>query len=119
MYFTEPVSKPVLSSPNSQAKKGQNVTLSCLSENGSLPITYTFFKDRQSIQPPVKMQNREAAVISVLIKSSNDFGMYKCKAENCFHNKTKYSNGFNFTLAGMHVSHTILLPINNQGQNIV
>uniref|UniRef100_A0A8V1AN27 Mast cell immunoglobulin like receptor 1 n=1 Tax=Gallus gallus TaxID=9031 RepID=A0A8V1AN27_CHICK len=95
----EPVSKPVLSSPNSQAKKGQNVTLSCLSENGSLPITYTFFKDRQSIQPPVKMQNREAAVISVLIKSSNDFGMYKCKAENCFHNKTKYSNGFNFTLA--------------------
>ncbi|XP_031454661.1 allergin-1 [Phasianus colchicus] len=95
----EPVSKPVLSSPNSQAKTGQNVTLSCLSEKGSLPITYTFFKDKQSIQTPVKMQKREAAVISVLIKSSSDFGMYKCKAENRLRNKTKYSNSFNFTLA--------------------
>ncbi|XP_048820899.1 allergin-1 isoform X2 [Lagopus muta] len=95
----EPVSKPMLSSPNSQAKEGQNVTLSCLSEKGSLPITYTFFKDRQSIQAPVKMQKREAAVISVLIKSSSDFGMYKCKAENRLRNNTKYSNSFNFTLA--------------------
>ncbi|XP_021270474.1 allergin-1 [Numida meleagris] len=95
----EPVSKPVLSSPNSQAKKGQNGTLSCLSEKGSLPITYTFFKDGQSIQPPVKMQKREAAVISVLIESSSDFGMYKCKAENRLRKNPKYSNSFNFTLA--------------------
>ncbi|NXJ07443.1 MILR1 protein, partial [Odontophorus gujanensis] len=94
----EPVSKPMLSSPNSHAKNGQNVTLSCLSEEGSLPITYTFFKDGQSIQPPVRMQKREAAVISVLIKSSSDFGMYKCKADNHIHNKPKYSNSFNFTL---------------------
>ncbi|NXI67513.1 MILR1 protein, partial [Anseranas semipalmata] len=95
----EPVSKPVLSSPTSQAKKGQNVTLSCLSEKGSLPITYIFFKERQSISHPVKMQKKEAAVIFVLINSSSDFGTYKCRAENSFRNNTKYSNSFNFTLA--------------------
>uniref|UniRef100_A0A8C8BEM4 Ig-like domain-containing protein n=1 Tax=Otus sunia TaxID=257818 RepID=A0A8C8BEM4_9STRI len=78
----EPISRPVLSSPTSQAKKGQNVTLSCLSENGSLPITYVFFKGRQSISTPVKMQKREAAVIFVFINSSSDFGIYKCRAEN-------------------------------------
>ncbi|NWX40260.1 MILR1 protein, partial [Steatornis caripensis] len=95
----EQISKPVLSSPTSQAKTGQNVTLSCLSENGSFPITYVFFKGRQSISPPLKMQKREPAVIFRLINSSSDFGTYKCKAENSFHNNTKYSNSFNFTLA--------------------
>ncbi|XP_037261515.1 allergin-1 isoform X3 [Falco rusticolus] len=95
----EPVSKPMLSSPTAQAKKGQNVTLSCLSENGSLPITYIFFRGRQSISPPVKMQKREAAVIFLFINSSSDFGPYKCRAENSVHNNTKYSNSFNFTLA--------------------
>ncbi|NXS67092.1 MILR1 protein, partial [Pandion haliaetus] len=95
----EPISKPVLSSPTSQAKEGQNVTLSCLSENGSLPITYMFFKGRRSISPPVKMQKREAAVIFLFMNSSSDFGTYKCKAENSFRNNTKYSNSFNFTLA--------------------
>ncbi|KFO83189.1 Allergin-1, partial [Buceros rhinoceros silvestris] len=95
----EPISKPVLSSPTSQAKKGQNVTLSCLSKNGSLPITYTFFKGNQSISSPVKMQTREAAVIFLFISSSSDFGTYKCKAENRVRNKTQYSRGFNFTLA--------------------
>ncbi|NXW46470.1 MILR1 protein, partial [Nyctiprogne leucopyga] len=95
----EPISKPVLSSPSSQAKKGQNVTLSCLSENGSLPITYKFFKGKQSISPPVKIQKREAAVIFLFISSASDFGTYKCKAENSFYNYTKYSNSFSFTLA--------------------
>ncbi|NXL93092.1 MILR1 protein, partial [Alectura lathami] len=95
----EPVSKPVLSSPASQAKAGQNVTLSCLSENGSLPITYIFFKEKQTISRPVKMWKREAAVIFVLISSSIDLGTYKCRASNSFDNNTKYSNSFNFTLA--------------------
>ncbi|NXU75576.1 MILR1 protein, partial [Oreotrochilus melanogaster] len=98
-FTTDPVSKPVLSSPTFQARKGQNVTLSCFSENGSLPITYVFFKGRQNISPPVKMQKREAAVIFLFINSSSDFGTYKCKAQNSFQNNTKYSNSFNFTLA--------------------
>ncbi|KAM9177911.1 allergin-1 isoform 3-T5 [Mergus octosetaceus] len=94
----EPLSKPVLSSPISQAKKGQNATLSCLSEKGHLPITYTFFKGKQSIYQ-VKMQKKEAAVIFVLINSCSDLGTYKCRAENSFRDITKYSNSFNFTLA--------------------
>ncbi|XP_030317477.1 allergin-1 [Calypte anna] len=98
-FTTEPVSKPVLSSPTFQARKGQNVTLSCFSENGSLPITYVFFKGKQNISPPVKMEKREAAVIFLFINSSSDFGTYKCKAQNSFQNNTKYSNSFNFTLA--------------------
>ncbi|XP_014111297.1 PREDICTED: allergin-1 isoform X1 [Pseudopodoces humilis] len=95
----EPISKPVLSSPTSQAKKGQNVTLSCFSENGSLPITYLFFKGTQNISPQKTMRKREAAVIFLFIDSLSDFGTYKCKANNSFPNNTKYSNGFNFTLA--------------------
>ncbi|NWI62550.1 MILR1 protein, partial [Todus mexicanus] len=102
----EPISKPVLSSPTSQAKEGQNVTLSCLSENGSLPITYIFFKGRKTLSPPVKMQKREAAVIFLFINSSSDFGIYKCRAENSFCNTTKYSNSFNFTLAAEERSHS-------------
>ncbi|XP_041341601.1 allergin-1 isoform X4 [Pyrgilauda ruficollis] len=95
----EPISKPVLSSPTSQAKKGQNVTLSCFSENGSLPITYLFFKGTQNISPQKTMQKREAAVIFLFINSHSDFGTYKCKANNSFPNNTKYSNSFNFTVA--------------------
>ncbi|XP_035414860.1 allergin-1 isoform X1 [Cygnus atratus] len=95
----EPLSKPALSSPTSQAKKGQNATLSCLSKKGSLPITYTFFKGKRSISQPVKMQKKEAAVIFVLINTSSDLGTYKCRAESSFRNITKYSNSFNFTLA--------------------
>ncbi|NXS92312.1 MILR1 protein, partial [Jacana jacana] len=101
-----PISKPVLSSPTSQATKGQNVTLSCLSESVSLPITYIFFKGKQNISPAMKTCKKEAAVIFLCISSSSDFRTYKCKAENRFHHSTKYSNGFNFTLADVHVVHS-------------
>ncbi|NXF79123.1 MILR1 protein, partial [Sclerurus mexicanus] len=95
----EPISKPVLSSPTSHTLQGQNVTLSCFSENGSLPITYLFFKGNQSISPQKTMHRREAAVIFLFVKSSADSGTYKCKANNSFPNSTKYSNSFNFTVA--------------------
>ncbi|NWJ06710.1 MILR1 protein, partial [Crypturellus undulatus] len=99
LTLIEPVSKPVLSSPSSRANKGQNVTLSCLSENGSLPITYIFFRGRKNISRPIRMQKKEAAMLFLFINSSSDFGTYKCKAGNSFPNNTKYSNSFNFTLA--------------------
>ncbi|NWI51239.1 MILR1 protein, partial [Calyptomena viridis] len=108
--LTEPISKPVLSSPTSQAKKGQNVTLSCFSENGSLPITYMFFKGNQSISTQKTMQKREAAVIFLFVNSSTDSGSYKCKASNSFPNGTKYSNSFSFTLAEER-SHSLALII--------
>ncbi|NWR82382.1 MILR1 protein, partial [Furnarius figulus] len=95
----EPISKPVLSSPTSHTLQGQKVTLSCFSENGSLPITYLFFKGKQSISPQKTMHTREAAVTFLFVNSSADSGTYKCKANNSFPNSTKYSNSFNFTLA--------------------
>ncbi|NXA36003.1 MILR1 protein, partial [Eudromia elegans] len=99
LTLIEPVSKPVLNSSSSRANKGQNVTLSCHSENGSLPITYVFFRGRKSISHPIRMQKKEAAVFFLSINSSSDFGTYKCKAGNSFPNNTKYSNSFNLTLA--------------------
>ncbi|NXK95959.1 MILR1 protein, partial [Formicarius rufipectus] len=102
----EPISKPVLSSPTSHTRQGQNVTLSCFSENGSLPITYLFFRDKQSIPPQKTMHSREAAVIFLFVNSSDDSGTYKCKANNSFPNSTKYSNSFNFTLAAEEGSHS-------------
>ncbi|NXG17843.1 MILR1 protein, partial [Grallaria varia] len=102
----EPISKPVLSSPTSHTTKGQNVTLSCFSENGSLPITYLFFKGKQSISPQKTMHKKDAAVIFLFVNSSADSGTYKCKASNSFPNGTKYSNSFNFTLAVEERSHS-------------
>lgn len=66
------------------------------------------------------MQKREAAVISLFINSLSDFGTYKCKAKNSFPNITKYSNGFNFTLAGMNKRRLPLFKLGSYNiQNVV
>nr|XP_032661570.1 allergin-1 [Chelonoidis abingdonii] len=95
----DPVSKPVLSTTTSQVRIGQNVTLSCHSENGSSPINYVFFKGRKTMLSKISMQGKAAAVLNVTINSSSDLSDYKCKAENNIPNNTKYSNSLNFTLA--------------------
>ncbi|CAM4661016.1 allergin-1 isoform X1 [Caretta caretta] len=95
----DPVSKPVLSTTTSQVRIGQNVTLSCHSENGSSPINYIFFKGRKTMSSRIPMQGKAAAVLNVIINSPSDLGDYKCKAENNIPNTTKYSNSLNFTLA--------------------
>ncbi|KAM7146307.1 allergin-1 [Macrochelys suwanniensis] len=95
----DPVSKPVLSTTTSQVRIGQNVKLSCYSENGSSPINYTFFKGRKNVSSRIPRQGKVAAVLNVIINSRSDLGDYKCKAENNIPNTTKYSNSLNFTLA--------------------
>uniref|UniRef100_A0A8C0GEJ0 Ig-like domain-containing protein n=1 Tax=Chelonoidis abingdonii TaxID=106734 RepID=A0A8C0GEJ0_CHEAB len=105
----DPVSKPVLSTTTSQVRIGQNVTLSCHSENGSSPINYVFFKGRKTMLSKISMQGKAAAVLNVTINSSSDLSDYKCKAENNIPNNTKYSNSLNFTLAGMCLSYVLLI----------
>ncbi|XP_067403912.1 allergin-1 [Emydura macquarii macquarii] len=95
----DPVSRPVLSTTTSQVRIGQNVTLSCHSENGSTPIKYIFFKGNKTISPIISLQGKAVAVLNVTINSPSDLGNYKCKAENKIPNNTKYSNNLNFTLA--------------------
>ncbi|TFK03659.1 DNA replication complex GINS protein PSF1 [Platysternon megacephalum] len=99
LALDDPVSKPVLSTTTSQVRIGQNVTLSCHSENGSSPINYIFFKGRKTMSSKISMQEKAAAVLNVTINSPSDLGDYKCKAENNIPNNTKYSNSLNFTLA--------------------
>ncbi|XP_065419714.1 allergin-1 isoform X1 [Chrysemys picta bellii] len=96
----DPVSKPVLSTTTPQVKIGQNVTLSCHSENGSSPINYIFFKGKKSMSSRISMPGKAAAELNVTINSLTDLANYKCKAENNIPNNTKYSNSLNFTLAG-------------------
>uniref|UniRef100_A0A8C3FPD5 Mast cell immunoglobulin like receptor 1 n=1 Tax=Chrysemys picta bellii TaxID=8478 RepID=A0A8C3FPD5_CHRPI len=96
----DPVSKPVLSTTTPEVKIGQNVTLSCHSENGSSPINYIFFKGKKSMSSRISMPGKAAAELNVTINSLTDLADYKCKAENNIPNNTKYSNSLNFTLAG-------------------
>ncbi|XP_025052072.1 allergin-1 isoform X2 [Alligator sinensis] len=99
IIVSETVSQPVLSSPTSRVKTGQNVTLFCVSENGSHPITYRFFRGNKTISPPICVEGKAAANISLTINSSNVLGDYKCKAENRIPNSKKYSNSLRFTLS--------------------
>uniref|UniRef100_A0A8C3XMY7 Ig-like domain-containing protein n=1 Tax=Chelydra serpentina TaxID=8475 RepID=A0A8C3XMY7_CHESE len=110
----DPVSKPVLNTTTSQVKIGQNVNLSCYSENGSSPINYTFFKGRKNVSSRIPRQGKVAAVLNVIINSRSDLGDYKCKAENNIPNTTKYSNSLNFTLAGMCLSYLLLIASDDE-----
>uniref|UniRef100_A0A674IHR3 Mast cell immunoglobulin like receptor 1 n=1 Tax=Terrapene triunguis TaxID=2587831 RepID=A0A674IHR3_9SAUR len=110
----DPVSKPVLSTTTSQVRIGQNVTLSCHSENGSSPINYIFFKGKKSMSSRISMQGKAAAVLNVTINSPTDLGDYKCKAENNIPNNTKYSNSLTFTLAGMCLSYLLLIASDDE-----
>ncbi|XP_054833816.1 allergin-1 isoform X2 [Eublepharis macularius] len=95
---SEPVSSPEIYSMSTEVSVGENVTLSCLSRTGSLPITYTLYKGRSKVLlPATKNKTGEAAEFHFPIHSSHELGVYKCKAKNNFSND-KYSPGFNFTM---------------------
>ncbi|XP_060108544.1 allergin-1 [Heteronotia binoei] len=96
----EPVSQPVVCSSSTEISRGENVTLSCFSRTGSLPIKYTLYKGKNRVRRPAsKNKTGEAAEFHFPINLINDLGEYKCKAENKF-STGKYSLGFNFTMRG-------------------
>ncbi|XP_015279144.1 PREDICTED: allergin-1 [Gekko japonicus] len=95
----EPVSQPMVNCSSTEVRIGENVTLSCFSRTGSLPITYTLYRGKERVQPPAsKNKSGEAAEFHFPINSISGLGEYKCKAENF--SKGKYSLGFNFTMRG-------------------
>ncbi|KAL8163558.1 UNVERIFIED_CONTAM: hypothetical protein K2H54_030213 [Gekko kuhli] len=94
----ESVSQPVVNSSSTDVRIGENVTLSCFSRTGSLPITYTLYKGTDRVLPSASKNKRgEAAEFHFPINSISGLGEYKCKAGNNF-STGKYSLGFNFTM---------------------
>uniref|UniRef100_A0A8C4Y8H5 Ig-like domain-containing protein n=1 Tax=Gopherus evgoodei TaxID=1825980 RepID=A0A8C4Y8H5_9SAUR len=83
---------------------GQNVTLSCRSTSGSLPINYTFFRGSQNLWPTILKTERNPALFNLTINSASDLGEYKCKVVNGISNSAKYSESLNFTLLGRSLS---------------
>ncbi|XP_069511104.1 allergin-1 isoform X2 [Ambystoma mexicanum] len=95
--IVEPVAKPKLYSSSLTAAVGQNVTLSCLSSSGSLPIKYSLFRGDMFLVS-VTRDDRLPATRTVLLNSSHDLGTYRCKAENKLPGHERYSESFNMTM---------------------
>ncbi|XP_030062727.1 allergin-1 [Microcaecilia unicolor] len=103
----EPVSQPKLSSNTTTTAIGHNVTLSCLS-NGSLPIYYTFFRQKTALSNQTCNESKPAE-LTVHIKSTDDRGPYKCKAVNRLPSSTqKYSQAVNLTISEKSSSYTTM-----------
>ncbi|XP_029456611.1 allergin-1 isoform X2 [Rhinatrema bivittatum] len=92
----EPVLNPELFPNTSITMIGHNVTLSCLSSKGSLPINYTFYRENNMLSHQM-MNQHTPAELSIHIKSIKDAGQYKCKVVNRL-NSYKYSDGINLTI---------------------
>ncbi|KAM6163538.1 allergin-1 [Rhynchocyon petersi] len=89
--FANPVSTPVLTISVIQTQTGHNVTLRCISHNGSLPINYTFFENNGKVSPVISKNVREPAEFHFTKISTREGGKYKCEARNSLPNNTKDS----------------------------
>ncbi|XP_066468948.1 allergin-1 [Tiliqua scincoides] len=91
------VSKPMIYSPSQEATIGWNVTLECVSQNGSPPINYTLYKGQNRMLPTViKDKADDKALFNFTINSYDELGEYKCKVQNRCLNSSRYSTGFSF-----------------------
>ncbi|XP_052051741.1 allergin-1 isoform X3 [Apodemus sylvaticus] len=87
---------PNLNSSMNVVRIGQNVSLSCFTKNTSADITYSLFWGTKYLE---SKKGRGGAVDFYLrISSANKTGPYKCKTT--VSNLWKYSQDFNFTIAG-------------------
>uniref|UniRef100_H3B5Z8 Platelet endothelial cell adhesion molecule n=1 Tax=Latimeria chalumnae TaxID=7897 RepID=H3B5Z8_LATCH len=94
------LSNPELKSiPNNlEVVLGQSVELSCRSSVGSTPIRYTFFREDQFLSVVNITEPKDIAVLKVPINLASHSGKYKCKAENKWSIKEKYSNSLTFSI---------------------
>ncbi|XP_062976078.1 allergin-1 isoform X2 [Elgaria multicarinata webbii] len=95
-----PVKKLNISSLSSKIDIGADVEVVCSSEMGCLPINYTLFLNTSRRGSAVKNKKNEIVTFKFTIKSINELGEYKCRAQNGLTNTSnlKYSPGFHFTL---------------------
>ncbi|XP_060108705.1 platelet endothelial cell adhesion molecule isoform X2 [Heteronotia binoei] len=90
-----PVSKPHFLFPEG-AVLGRPFVLSCYSENGTLPITYTLYRGNITIGQ-TEVEKDIAAKFKDMATKEHVQGEYKCEAKNG-HSKKSQSNGLNITV---------------------
>lgn len=89
--FVDPVITPVLNVNVVKIETDRHITLRCISFNGSLPITYTFFEKNIAISPAIPKYVREPAEFNVTKNSAGEMEEYRCKAKNELPDHTRYS----------------------------
>ncbi|MEE6507121.1 hypothetical protein FKM82_007970 [Ascaphus truei] len=94
---SESLGKPELKAESTLTAVGRTETLRCLCSSGSLPITYSLFKDRE-MKGIITVSEPREAVFNVTITDSGSLGVFKCKANHSLSSKAAYSKDFNFTL---------------------
>lgn len=82
---------PVLSINVVQVQTDRNITLRCISFNGSLPIDYTFFEKDIAVSPAISKSVREPAEFHLTKKDTGKGEEYRCKAKNRLLGHAKYS----------------------------
>nr|XP_012602964.1 allergin-1 [Microcebus murinus] len=98
--IVDPVTAPELSITVTQTETERHVTLLCISANGSLPISYTFFEKDVTISPAISKNRREPARFNFTKKNSGEEEEYRCEARNSLPNHTKYSLPVTVTSTG-------------------
>ncbi|XP_078427359.1 platelet endothelial cell adhesion molecule-like [Cetorhinus maximus] len=86
-----PLFYPLLNS--TEVKLGETVTLHCISSTGTLPITYTLYRNQSSLQS-VSTTQAILAVFNIRVETMEHSGEYRCKAENQI--SSQCSNGLSF-----------------------
>ncbi|XP_032175828.1 allergin-1 isoform X4 [Mustela erminea] len=89
--FVDPVITPVLNIRVINTETDQHLILRCISFNGSLPISYTFFEKDIAISPPISKHVREPAEFNITKNNAGEREEYKCKAKNELPDHERYS----------------------------
>ncbi|XP_032899851.1 Fc receptor-like protein 5 [Amblyraja radiata] len=115
-----PVSTPLLFPllNSTKAHLGENVTLHCTASTGTLPITYTLYRNHSRLTA-ISATKPGSAVFHVTIKTTEHSG-YTCKAENLI--SSQCSNTIEFFIL-IPVSTPLLFPLLNStkahlGENV-
>lgn len=89
--FLDPVITPVLNIHVINIKTDRHIILRCISFNGSLPITYTFFEKDIAISQPISKHVREPAELNITKNNAREGEEYRCKAKNKLPDHERYS----------------------------